>query len=224
MENDIKEENEQNLIDIKDYFKMDFPIQKLEGNRQFEEYKKIKLNELGKDAKLLHCKNDNIYFYISKEECKNNKYHIKCPLCNEYICYFCGKNDTYQITAIEFANCCFKLKFYYFYFFGFANIDKSFNCKFYNILYLLPFSGFTFPYFLIVNFAMNVSSPNLFNPGNYYSGINIIMSIFQGFMLSISYFFYDIYFKLIALIISLFTKFYPYKYIFGILLGIFENR
>ena len=28
------------------------------------------LNKLGKDAKLFHCTNDNIYFYISKKECE----------------------------------------------------------------------------------------------------------------------------------------------------------
>ena len=225
MENDIKEEKEQNLIDLKDYFKMDFPKQKLDGNRQYEEYKKLKLNELGKDAKLLHCKKDNIYFYISKEECKNNKYNIKCPSCNEYICYFCGKNNTYQITEFIDIDCCFKLKFYYFFSNGFANIDKSFNCKYYNILFLLPFTGIILFNFLIINLSMIVVKRDLFDgPGNIYTSFIIYMSIVHGFMLSICYFFYDIYFKLIALIISLFTKFYPYKYIFGILMGIFEDK
>ena len=62
MENDIIFENNENLIDINEYFKLDFPNQNIERNRKFEEFKKQKLNELGKDAKLLFCKNDNIYF------------------------------------------------------------------------------------------------------------------------------------------------------------------
>ena len=67
MENDIKE-GEENLMNINNYFKLDFSGQKLEGYRKFEEFKKQQLIELGKDAKLFHCKTDNIYFYVSKKK------------------------------------------------------------------------------------------------------------------------------------------------------------
>ena len=112
MENDVKE-NQEYLINInKNYFKLDFSKQKLKGNREFEEYKKLKLNELGKDAKLFHCKKDNLYFYVSKIECKTLPYYFKkCPLCYNYICYFCERN-TYERIGIK-GNCSINLALYY---------------------------------------------------------------------------------------------------------------
>ena len=112
MENDILSENQQNLIDISQYFKLDFPEQQFEGNRKFEEFKKQKLKELGKDAKIFYCKNDNIYFYVSKVECKILPYYYKkCPLCNNYVCYFCNRRTEELIG--EKGNCCPILSLYY---------------------------------------------------------------------------------------------------------------
>ena len=84
MENDIRNENNENLVDMNDYFQLDFAEQTIKGNRKFEEFKKQRLNELGKDAKLFHCKNDNIYFYISKKECEidDNNNHCYCKQCS----------------------------------------------------------------------------------------------------------------------------------------------
>ena len=85
MENDIKE----NLIVTNKYFKLDFSGQKIEGNKDFEEFKNKQIIELCKDAKLFQCKKDNIYFYISKKDCKLHPYYSKkCPLCKNSICYF----------------------------------------------------------------------------------------------------------------------------------------
>ncbi len=110
MENDQRSENEENLIDINEYFKLDFPAQKLKGNRQFEEYKIEKINQLGRDAKLFHCNIDHIYFYVSKAQCKILPYYLKeCPLCKNYICYFCERNFT---AAEHKGNCCPKLNLY----------------------------------------------------------------------------------------------------------------
>ena len=112
MENDILSVNQQNLIDVNEYFKLDFPEQKLKGNRKFEEFKKQKLKELGKDAKLFHCIKDNIYFYVSKTECKILPYYYKkCPLCDNYVCYFCNRRTKRPIG--EKGNCCPILSLYY---------------------------------------------------------------------------------------------------------------
>ena len=86
MENDIRSSNNENLVDINNYFQLDFSEQTLKGNRKFEEFKKQRLNELGKDSKLFHCKHDNIYFYVRKKECEivdeNNRCYFKqCPSC-----------------------------------------------------------------------------------------------------------------------------------------------
>ena len=45
MENDDRIENERDLVYKNEYFKLDFPEQKIKGNKKFEEFKKIKLNE-----------------------------------------------------------------------------------------------------------------------------------------------------------------------------------
>ena len=112
MENDIRSENFENLIDMNDYFKLDFSKEELKGNRKFEEFKKQRLNELGKDAKLFHCKNDNVLFYVSKSECKTLPFYFKkCPLCNNHICYFCERNSKQPIERN--GNCCPKLSLYY---------------------------------------------------------------------------------------------------------------
>ena len=52
---------------------------------------------------------------------------------------------------------------------------------------------------------------------NYSYKLIIIISILIGFMNSVCYFLYDIYFKLLLVFISLFSNFYPLKYYIGIL-------
>ena len=125
MENDIRTENNENLVDINDYFQLDFEREEFKGNRKFEEFKKKKLNELGKDAKLFHCKNDNVLFYVCKKICKTLPlYYKQCPSCNNYICYFCGRVTNQPIR--ESHNCCPKLRLYYLFFYvGFENIDSN---------------------------------------------------------------------------------------------------
>ena len=118
MENDIGSINNENLVDIKDYFQLDFAEQTIQGNRKFEEFKKQRLNEFGKDAKLFHCKNDNIIFYVSKKACKiddgHNDYYFKqCPLCKNYICYFCKRIRNYPIGV---GRCCALSHLYYIFF------------------------------------------------------------------------------------------------------------
>jgi hypothetical protein len=39
MENDLKSPNYENLIDMNEYFKLDFAEQSIKGNRKFEEFK-----------------------------------------------------------------------------------------------------------------------------------------------------------------------------------------
>jgi len=92
MENDIRTEKKQNLIDINLYFKLDFPEQNLKGNRKFEEFKNKKLKEYGKDAKLFFCKNDNIYFYVHIDNCEIFPFfYEQCPLCESYMLFLWKK-------------------------------------------------------------------------------------------------------------------------------------
>jgi len=87
MENDTRLDSLTNEDDI--YFKPDFPKQIINGSINFEKFKKRKLKELGKDAKLFHCKTDNIYFYESEKNCEANPYYNKrCPLCKKIYLLF----------------------------------------------------------------------------------------------------------------------------------------
>ena len=212
------------------YFKLDFPEQKLEGNKKFEEFKKRKLEEYGSDAKLFKCKYDNIY------------YLEKCPLCRRYICYFCG--STYIIALEFFINCCYKRKLKYLfnvggfkYFKELKELNKIEKEDFFVILKisLIPLIGIGF--FIGITFIglfyyMKLKDKELkkiiySNRRHYYYyeyfeeyysyKFLVVITVLIGFMLSVCYTIYDIYFKIILVFISLFSKFYPLKYYLGIL-------
>ena len=232
MENESKIEDQEGLLHANDYFKLDFPGQNLKGNKLYEDFKKRKLKELGNDAKLFYCKRENLYFYKSKNECKESPYYYKiCPSCNHYVCYFCKRNS-FIIT--ENANCCITLKINYLLFVkgfillkGLDRLNEEQRAQFNDSLKMasIPFLGFMKAYMLTFDslfFSLLLKDENtgityvqyIFQ--NYNELIIIIIIIATGVFLSICFTFYDFYFKLILLIISLFFKFYPFKYIMSI--------
>ena len=232
MENDISIQTNVNLIDINEYFKLDFPNENIKGNRKFEEFKQRKLNELGKDAKLFYCKKDSIYFYVSKAECKELPlYFKKCQLCNNYVCYFCGRNTPNKKDS---EKCCVQLVLYYKFFYdgfkyfkGIDDIDRK--QTFYRVLIveLIPAFGLMANiisiYFLLFSqLLLNAQKRNVKIIMSYEHFLKNSDNLFFVFFLysivmTICYAMYDIYFKAILLIISLFTKFYPLKYFIGFL-------
>jgi len=247
MENDTRLDN----ITIEDdiYFKPDFPKQIINESIKFEKFKKRKLKEYGKDAKLFHCEIDNIYFYESEENCEARPYYNKkCPLCNKYICYFCKSQES-NSEELYSGYCCIKLFIHNLLFY---DAKQYLNGKHFDmgikvfrnitILSILPLTGFITYYILFFNillFELSIKrSPKenklrrknelyfmddnktytdyyiyTFNYFNLFS--NLIY--FSGFALSICYTIYDIYFKILFLIISLLTKFYPFKYFIGVM-------
>ena len=240
MENDTRSINNENLIDINDYFKLDFVEQTLKGNRKFEEFKRQKLNELGKNAKLFHCKNDNVYFYVSKEECEiDPRYYKQCPSCKNYTCYFCGRITNYPLNEYYKGGCCAKLRLYYIFFYdGFQYLNKDFKevCfieifGIHNCFILLPFLNFFYLVFNItcsLYFLLRMKDKNLQNNyyGLYYKHYSdnnykkiILIFVLTYLLFSICFFLLYSTFIIILLIISLFTKLYPLKYFFGIING-----
>ena len=101
---------------------------------------------------------------------------------------------------------------------------------------LIPFIGLLYDIHLIryfLFFQLGVTNVNrdynvngIYESNNYatylrtYYSYRLIIAIFflNSLLLSICYFLCDFYFKIILLIISLFSKFYPYKYYLGIIL------
>ena len=243
MENEVSQDNKEDLININaNYFKLDFPEQKIEKSPLFEKFKKQKLKELGKDSKLFHCKIDNIYFYVSKIDCKEEYfYYMKCPLCNKYSCYFCQRTTSGGIID----NCCIKSKLYYLfcykgfeYFNGIKHLSKTENQDFYIALAI-----FCIPFIFL--FALFVEATNtlafelvLKNKkwrhevryfydkysdyySRYYHSYEYIIKllILKSICYSICYTIYAIYFNIFILFISLFSNFYPLKYCVGIIVN-----
>ena len=216
-------ENEYNS-EIRDkYFKMDYFGQLLKGNNKFNEFKKQKLLKYGNDAKLFKCKFDNIYFYISNKNCKTFPFYYKeCPLCKNKICYFCSKRVS--IGGNDNGNCCLKRKLYYlflykgfYYFKGLDKVDELKRDDFYLffILSLIPVFGLFLNiitisgYFCLILQFKNTSKCYSDHFKEIYC-CNLILHILllTSILLSIIFFIYDIYFKIILLIFSLIFKFY----------------
>ena len=238
MENDIRTETYENLIDINKYFQLDFSKQTIKGNRKFEEFKKQKLNELGKDAKLFHCKNDNIYFYVSKAECEkyddDTLYYIKkCPLCNNFVCYFCKRN----CEMLYSGECCVKSRLNYLFFYvGFESFRWErclFGPKLTLLFILMPFTNVLMLFlaialslFFLLKQKKEKIDNDLFLYGIYFLENKTIHFIFISILFILTYILFGICFFLwhsflmiILLIISLFTEFYPIKYYLKIIIG-----
>ena len=235
MENDLIEK----LVNTK-YFKLDFSKQKIEGNKDFEEFKNKQIIELGNDAKLFHCKKDNTYFYISKTECKARPYYFKkCPLCNNNICYFCKRNAI--IPSGQEENCCIKSKFYNLFFYkGFQQLKEEGERKwFYVFLILNILPGFgSFLICLLIMFCLFYNlllienkkwkgdtnrlfekTYNFYLKEYYHYNIILIIFIFSEIFFAICFWVYYFYFIIIILIISLFTKFYPLEYLISFIVS-----
>ena len=249
MENDIRNENKY----INDYFQLDFAKEDIKGNRFFEEFKKQRLKELGKDAKLFHCKKDNVLFYVSKAECKinnaNNHYYCKkCPLCKNYICYFCERIR--HNPRDNRKKCCVLSSLYYIFFINGFKFCKDYsqfddylkgNFKFFLILDLIPLTKcflysmspipFLFFGLLLKEKKWKKQIDNDMSYGDYIcrgeeNGIQtffIIIFTLNGLVLTICFTIIAFYFNILILIISLFTKFYPLKYSVGLLNGFFHQ-
>ena len=243
MENDIKNENDENLIDIKDYFLLDFAEQTIKGNRKFEMFKKKKLDELGKDAKLFHCKNDNIYFYVSKKEWESRNYNIICPKCKNYVCYFCERISNYiNLVPANSCYCCALSGLNYLFFingfkyckdYSHLNDEKKWFFILFLILDLIPltkcfwYSIEFFVYLLhnlyLKNKKWKIKVYHDTDYGNYqnqksafiYMVVAIILMV-NSLAFAICYAIIALYINILILIVSFFTKFYPLKYSVGI--------
>jgi hypothetical protein len=97
-------ENENYLIRAdKNIFRLDYSEQNINSNSDFLKWKKSMLEIYGKDAKLFHCLEDKIYYYVSKKEFN---YKNACPICKRGICYLCKSNGYHE------GCCCIRYKLY----------------------------------------------------------------------------------------------------------------
>ena len=218
--------NEQNL---KSCYKLDYEGQPL-NNAEFIKWKKDMLEKYGKDAKLFKCKEENILFYITNEECKSNPaYKYNCPSCKKSICYFCSRS-----TKIEDDNgkCCIKRRIIYLIsnsgFMFIKENNEDYNCMrffllipFVNLLYLINFFS-SFLFYRLYDKSCEEEYPSMYedhfkNKNNYILILIIIINALCAFMLSICFMLIFSYFVIFIFLISILFKEYPSKYIIGIL-------
>ena len=126
MEND--EEKNINLIIKNDHtstsvFKLEYIEQNVNNNIEYQKWKEIMLIKFGNNAKQYKCNKDKILFYSTYNVCLNEYYYYKCkcPICNNYICYFCSFNDNDMFKKCCINNCFYKSFFYY----GPTSINES---------------------------------------------------------------------------------------------------
>ena len=85
-------------------FKLQYKDQNVSNNIEYQKWKKLMLKEYGNSAMEFKCNKDKILFYSAYNDCLNDFYYkCKCPICNNYICYFCSYN-----TIDNFIFCCTK--------------------------------------------------------------------------------------------------------------------
>ena len=228
---------------VNNYFKIDYLGQRVKGNKNFDKFQKQQLIKHGTDAYLFKCKYCNICFYISNQNCKTFPFYFKeCPLCNKNICYFCS--ITLINDDEDNGNCCVIRKLYYLFFhYGFSYfngidaVDEDSQKDFYFVLILslIPLLGLfiflaLFGGFFYFGLGLgdkkrrddfnNMADKKTY--GDYLSRFysqNLIITIYVAtyIFLTICYYIYDFYFKMLLLIVSIFFKFYPYKYYIGII-------
>ena len=148
MEND--EEKNINLIIKNDLtstsvFKLEYIEQNVNDIFEYQKWKEKMLIELGNNSKQFKCTKDKILFYSTYNEyIKNPIYKYKCPICNNYICYFCS-----CYSKNSYISCCIKNSiFKSFFYFGPKAIKQPFD----NFFSLYPYTNI----FLLIAFAFNI--------------------------------------------------------------------
>ena len=154
-----------------------------------------------------------IYIFYSYQEYK--EFNIgKRPSCNEPISYFCFNGSS--------SDCCVMKITYYTFF-----IDAKKFIKQINNNYCIEFLKFLIPiyslflsigiitknYYYILSRKYDRTKFYFIDNGIYWTAV--IINGLTAFLLSITYIFYDIYFKIFLLFISIFFKCKPIKYYIG---------
>ena len=227
MEND--EEKNINLIIKNDHtstsvFKLEYIEQNMIGNLEYQKWKEIMLIKFGNNSKQYKCNKDKILFYSTYDECINDPYYrCKCPICNNYICYFCS-----CYSKSIYISCCIKNSIFKSFF---NSGRKAIKQPFDNLFSLYPYISI---FFMIVFFfkllylaIITEKSKNHDNENeeleqyidaekNPKQGINITIVGFTDFLLCIPFAFISMYFIILLIIISIPFKFAPLKYYLGV--------
>ena len=187
------------------------------------------LIKFGNNSKQFKCNKDKILFYSTYDECINDPYYrCKCPICNNYICYFCLCYSTNIYISCCIKNSIFKSFFY----FGPKAIKQPFD----NFFSLYPYTNI----FLLIAFTFKVlylviiteksknhdnNNEELMQYVNFDKNkkhiLNITIVILMDIFLSIPFTIIYMYFINLLIIISIPFKFAPLKYYSGVIFSRF---
>ena len=220
-------------------FKLDYESQKYENNSEFKKFQNSINKKYGTKKKLFKCVKDKILFY---HDCSNYPfYEANCPCCSKSICYFCS--SSYNIHQ---QNCCLKKKVYYLFkvngllFFDsypghlehkvefkeslfyaivpFVNLLYFIGCLHAILFYRMRYNDENFGYIVYAEHFTSV------NKSSWFLRTFVFLEALCSFLIAITLFVLNIYFTIIIIIISIPFKFYPMKYLFGILHSVYYIR
>jgi hypothetical protein len=232
-ENEVEFINKNNNFEI---FRPDYENQNIKNNQNFINWENSIFKKYGNDAKLFKCTKDNIYFYTSNKDCIDYPYYVcHCPECNYYVCYYCSARTEPRYSG--FGQCCIRRRLYYlFYEDGLEYIkpDKRWNFDkptefngFPLVMFLLPFINMVYTIGAIsalLFYKMEFYDGNDFNC--YENRIKNNVTTFLTFfivnalfavVLSIPFFFYNIFVLIILWLISIPFKLIPVKFVAGVI-------
>ena len=234
MENDDKEKKLYNFSENKDnIFTSEYKGQSIKNNINYKNWENSMLEKYGKDAKLFHCQEDDILYYVSNKECMEYPYYCtRCPKCNYFICYYCETMTNHD--KAEFGKCCLKRRLYYSFhqdsqeYINPIGPFAKYAGRFSPFFFLIPFVNLV--YIIACISALLFYKLNLkYKDDNYeyeyrlkdkYACTFIVFFVLNGLfaiILSIPYIIINIYFLLFLWLISLPFKLIPIKYLGGIL-------
>ncbi len=125
------------IIDNK-IFKYDYENQQLESNLNYIKWKESNIKEYGNNAKLFKCKKCKILFYSKYEDVKKPYYSVSCPICKQYICYFCLHSYIHPQEKDKIF-CCYKRIINLSFLILGPLYGKECNiCEFYFLTFLIP--------------------------------------------------------------------------------------
>ncbi len=207
---------------FKNVFQFDYKEQILSNNSNYINWENEMIKKYGRDAKLFKCFKDKIVFYVSNKDTKGNHLHLgKCPLCQEYICYFCSRKGNKN----DKAYCCISRKIRYILFN--QRLDPYLNCE-ETLSLFMPIISFMliigifsrgFYYRLYISDKLN-EKKNLNYLTTYEENISekmlipiVAINIIFAFFLSIAFAILNIEFIVILFISSILFCFRPLRYI-----------
>ena len=232
-------ENEAEFIEKNkkyEIFRPEYENQKIKNNQNFINWENSIFKKYGKDAKLFKCTKDNIYYYTPNNECMDYPYYVShCPKCNYFVCYYCSTRAEPRYAG--FGQCCIRRRLYYLFHedgLEYIKPDRRWNFDkptefngFPLVMFLIPFINMVYTIAAISDvlfYQMEFYDGNDFNSyedriknnNNIYLTLSVVNVLF-ALVLSIPFFFFNIFVLILLWLISIPFKLIPVKFVAGIL-------